>query len=454
MIENREEILSSGNREPKEICLQVIAHALKSVNTSIEIRRRVGISSKKLRIFGKQIDLDKINDIYVIGGGKASYAMAEELENKLSDRIREGVIVTKYGYMKKPLSNIRVVEANHPVPDQNGLEAGEEILHIASKAEKDDLVINLISGGGSALLCSPQNPITLEEMQNTTDLLVRSGATINDINAVRKHISKIKGGKLAEKIHPASCISLIVSDVVGDPLDVIASGPTVPDPTTFEDAYRALENYSLPEKVPKSVLDNISKGMKKKIRETPKKGQFRDMKIDNIIISSNDKATEAAAEKSKELGFETLVLSRMIEGESKEVGIVTAGILRDVKRTQTPVGPPATLISGGETTVKLSDEGGEGGPNQEFVLGAASKISDLKDVAVAAIDTDGTDGPTDVAGGIVDGSTVKRLNENGLNLSEILRSHNSSPALKKLGDAIFTGPTGTNVNDLRIAVVL
>lgn len=453
MIENKKEILTGGNKEARKICIDLIEHALESINPSKEIRKNVSFTGSQLSLFGKTLNLRDIKNIYVLGAGKASYTMAREIETILPNGIKGGTVVTKYGYKEKPLKT-RVLEAGHPVPDENSQKAGKEILRTAYEATDQDLVINLISGGGSALLCAPAEPVSLKEMQKTTDFLVASGATINEINAVRKHLSRVKGGKLAKAIHPARCVSLIVSDVVGDPLDVIASGPTVPDPSTFDDAYSVLNKYSLLDKVSKSVKGYISNSRNEKAGETPKENEFDNINVDNIIISNNDMATEAVAGRGKELGFSPLILSRMIEGESKEAGLFFAGILKDVVRTETPLAPPALIVSGGETTVTLDNQGGKGGPNQEFALGAASKISGLSNVAVAAIDTDGTDGPTDVAGGIVDGTTTQRLTRKGLNLAENLSSHNSKVALEKINDAIRTGPTGTNVNDLRIGIVL
>lgn len=454
MINNKREILDRGDQEVRKVCIDILEYVLDSIDPCKKIRDNIKFKNESLLIFGNSLDIKNFENIYVLGAGKASYSMAKEVESIIPELIEEGLVVTKYGYKKDSLKKIKVVEAGHPIPDENGQEAGEKILEIARKAGKNDLVINLISGGGSALLSAPVGPVTLSDMQRTTDLLVSSGASIDEINAVRKHLSRVKGGQLSETVHPAMSISLVVSDVVGDRLDVIASGPTVPDSSTYSEAFRALEKYSLIDEVPESVKNYLREGEKGEIDENPGKKEFEEIRQKNIIISNNDKATEAAKEKGEEYGLNTLILSRMIEGESVEAGIFTAGILRDVLRTGTPLSKPALVISGGETTVSLGEEKGEGGPNQEFVLGAASKIRDMKSVAVAAVDTDGTDGPTDIAGGIVDGTTFERLDNVGLSLFEILDSHNSKPALEKIGDSIRTGSTGTNVNDLRIAIAL
>lgn len=454
MIRNKDELLNGENKKARKICLEVIEHALKKVNPRNEIRKNFQLSEDELKIYNQTLNPNDVENIYVIGAGKASQKMGKEIETQLSDRIEKGIIITKHGYRKESFKKIETLEGGHPLPDENCLDGTRKILETLENVGEKDLVINLISGGGSALLSLPEKPISLENLKKTTQLLTECGATINEINAVRKHISQVKGGKLAQKIAPGRMISLIVSDVVGDKLDSIASGPTVPDSTTFEDAYKVLENHSLLEKVPKSVRQHIERGKNGKVEETPKEEDFRNINSENIIISNNDKITEAAAEKGEKLGLNTLILSRMIEGESREVGKVHGGILQDIVRTETPLSPPAMIISGGETTVRIKDSKGEGGPNQEFVLGAARKISGLENLAVASIDTDGSDGPTSIAGGVVDGETQRLLSAKGLGIGEVLDSHDSKSALEKLNDTIITGPTGTNVNDLRVGIVL
>ncbi|KXA89888.1 hypothetical protein AKJ57_04740 [candidate division MSBL1 archaeon SCGC-AAA259A05] len=451
IFKNKDEILNSFNKKGRDTALQALEWGIRGAHPKRSIRNHASVSGTKLHIFGEELDLSKFKNVWILGAGKASHQMAEEIESGLEERITGGKIVTKYGYGKKNLGNVDTLEAGHPIPDENGLKAGKEVLQLAKDSGERDLVINLISGGGSALLCAPVDGIKLEEIKETTDLLVSCGASIDEINSVRKHISRVKGGKLASAIHPAKTISLIVSDVVGDDLEIISSGPTAPDGTTFEDARKTLERYSLMEKVPQSIIENLNG---RENEETLKEGDFGDLDVTNLIISSNDVATEAAAEKGREMGLDTLILSRMIEGESREVGIATGGIVRDIVRSNTPLKPPCLLISGGETTVTIEEGKGEGGPNQEFVLGAAQKISGVEKVAIAAVDTDGTDGPTDVAGGIVDGKTVERLKDTGLELEEVLRTHDAKSALEGINDVLVTGPTGTNVTDLRVAVVL
>lgn len=450
-MKNKKEILSTGNISTKRKVIDILEYAISQSIPSKKLKENIAVSNKKLKIFGINLNRKDFEDIVVVGAGKASYEMAKEVESILLDEIREGLVITKYGYKEWDLKKIDILEAGHPVPDKNSEKGARKILNLISEAKENDLIINLISGGGSSLLCAPSGDITLENMKKTTELLVSSNATIDEINSVRKNISEIKGGKLAIRSYPRTCISLIVSDVVGDNLETISSGPTVYDSSKPSDAVNVLKDHYLLEKIPKTVRNYLSKKAGSDQRELKK--YFDNGKIHNIIVVSNDVATEAAKERGEELGLNSLILSRMIEGESKEAGIFTGGILRDILRTETPIEKPCLLISGGETTVTLSGKKGEGGPNQEFALGSASKIDGIKGVAVAAVDTDGTDGPTDIAGGIVDGNTYNQIKKLGLNFKKELENHNSKKLLKKANGTIILGPTGTNVNDLRLAIV-
>jgi glycerate-2-kinase len=324
---------------------------------------------------------------------------------------------------------------------------------IADKAEKGDLVFVIITGGSSALMPFPAEGITLEEKREVNKLLLNSGAIIQEINAVRKHISKIKGGRFALHIHPAEIINLTVSDVIGDwkMLDYI-TGNTVPDTSTFQDAVDALKKYRLWEKVPESVRKHLQKVNPE--METPK--NFGGVRVHTFMLATNEDACLAAKERAEALGFNAMILSTMIEGESKEVGIVHAGIALEIEANNRPLKPPCILISGGETTVTIDEEhrDAEGGPNQHFILGFATKIRGSKRIVGVSVDTDGTDGPTDIAGGIVDGLTLERIEAKNLNVYESLRRHNVSPVLRALGDAVYTGSTGTNVMNLRTIIVL
>jgi hydroxypyruvate reductase len=396
-------------------------------------------------------NLEKFKHIYIIGAGKATASMAKAIEEMLNDRITEGIINVKYRHLER-LKKIKINEAGHPIPDAAGEKGALEIINLAKKAEKDDLVICLLSGGASALLPVPVNQISLKEKQLTTDILLKSGAKINEVNIIRKHISQIKGGRLAQIVAPARLITLILSDVVGDDLSTIASGPTVPDETTFDDALKVLKKYDLVEKIPISVLEYIKSGIQGKVEETPKKNNPIFKNVENIIIGNNFDALQAAKIKAEELGFNTLILSSQIEGETKEVAKVHTAIAKEIIKTNNPVKKPACIISGGETTVTIKGDG-LGGRNQEFVLSSAIEIAGLEEVVILSAGTDGTDGPTDAAGAIVDGSTIRRAKELGMNAEEFLKKNDSYHFFKRLGDLFITGPTNTNVMDLRIMLI-
>ncbi|MHA1617393.1 MAG: glycerate kinase type-2 family protein [Candidatus Njordarchaeales archaeon] len=457
-VKNYEELLASArndkDKQAREIILQALEAALIAVDPRHTVKRNVMISDNKLVIAGKEFDLDKIRNIYVIGGGKASGAMAEAMEEVLGDRISGGVVNVLKGTEKNfRVQRIKLVGASHPIPDENGMHGVEEMLEIAKRADEDDLVIVLISGGGSALMPKPAEPITLEEMKITTDLLLKCGATINEINAVRKHISAFKGGQLARACYPATTVALVISDVVGDPLDTIASGPTAPDTTTFEDAYRVLKFYGILDKVPENVRKRIEKGLKGEIPETPKPGDKIFEKVHNIIIANNRIACEAAEAKAREMGVNTLILSTHIEGEARHVGTVLAGIAREIHKYDKPLKRPALIIMGGETTVTVTGTG-KGGRNQELSLSASLRIRGLEGTAIASVGTDGIDGITDAAGGLVDSTTVDRGKGKGLDVLEYLANNDSYTFLKAVGDVIFTGPTGSNVNDIMFVAVV
>jgi glycerate-2-kinase len=348
------------------------------------------------------------------------------------------------------LKRIKKVEAGHPLPDEDGVRGAEEVLEIADEAGSGDLVFAAITGGSSALMPLPVEGITLEETREVNEILLHSGAVIQEINAVRKHISRIKGGRLALHIHPAEIINLTVSDVIGDwkMLDYI-TGNTVPDSSTFQDALNSLKKYSLLEKMPESVRRHLQNAQPE--METPK--YFKEVKVYTVILTTNKDACEAASERAEALGFNTMILSTRIEGESREAGIVHAGIAKEIEANNRPLRAPCVLISGGETTVTIEGDHGVGGPNQEFVLGFATKIGGSKRITGVSIDTDGTDGPTDIAGGVADGLTQERAEVENLHIHKSLMYHDSYPVFRSLGDTIYTGPTGTNVMNLRLIIV-
>jgi hydroxypyruvate reductase len=389
----------------------------------------------------------RFRNIFVIGAGKAGASMAQAAERVLGKRITAGLINVKDGHVAK-LRRIELNECGHPVPDQRGADGAARIAKIAESAGRDDLVICLMSGGASALMPYPAEGITLEEKQATTRLLLACGATIHEINAVRKHISAIKGGQLARLAAPATVEALLLSDVIGDNLDVIGSGPTAPDASTFATVVHIFEKYGMTDRVPDSVRQRILDGMLDLIPDTPKPGDPLFARVTNTVVGSNRLALDAAARESKRLGYRTLVLSSEIEGETREIARMHAAIAREIARTGRPVRPPACIITGGETTVTLKGDG-LGGRNQEFVLAAAIDIAGMEDIVVFSAGTDGTDGPTDAAGAIADGTTLGREPE----ARQYLDRNDSYHYFELLGDLVITGPTNTNVMDVRLLLV-
>ena len=392
-------------------------------------------------------DFTRYRDIYVLGAGKAGYAMGRAAERVLGRRITRGLLNVKYGHVGA-LRRIELNECGHPVPDRRGVEGARRIAQEAARAGADDLVLCLISGGASALLPLPADPITLDEKQETTKLLLACGADIHEFNTVRKHLSQIKGGQLARLARPATVVSLLLSDVIGDDLDVIGSGPTAPDASTFARASAILEKYRIFDRVPASVRQRIEAGQRGEIPETPKAGDPIFKRVRNIVVGSNRLAVDRAAARAKELGFRTQVLSTFVEGETRDIARMHAAIAREIVSSGRPVKPPACVITGGETTVTLRGDG-LGGRNQEFALAAAIDIAGLKNVVVLSGGTDGTDGPTDAAGAIADGNTLSR----GPRAAEFLARNDSYHYFEDLGDLIITGPTNTNVADVRLVLV-
>ncbi len=389
----------------------------------------------------------RFRNIYVIGAGKAGASMAQAAERVLGGRITAGLINVKDGHVAR-LRHIELNQCGHPVPDERGAAGSARIAQIAAAAGRDDLVICLVSGGASALLPLPAEGITLEEKQATTRLLLACGATIHEINAVRKHISRIKGGQLARLAAPARVESLLLSDVIGDDLDVIGSGPTAPDASTFAAAAAVLDRHAIRDRVPASVRNRIEQGVRGEIPETPKPADPLFARVRNTVVGGNGLALAAAARAARQLGYRTLILSSTIEGETREIARMHAAIAREIAVGGRPVRPPACIITGGETTVTIKGDG-LGGRNQEFVLAAALEIAGLHRVVVFSAGTDGTDGPTDAAGAIADGGTLTRNRE----ARRYLDRNDSYHYFEPLGDLVITGPTNTNVMDVRLILV-
>jgi hydroxypyruvate reductase len=424
---------------------------LGAVEPAAAVKKAVRRDANHLFIRDMRIDLSDLKDLYIIGAGKAAAPMARAIEEILAGRITDGIICTKYGH-GAPVTCIDIVEAGHPVPDENSRKGAEKMMSLVSRASEKDLVICLISGGGSALLSLPPPGVTLADKQHTAQTLLACGARIHEINTIRKHLSGIKGGLLARAAYPARLVTLILSDVVGDDPDVIASGPTVADRSRFSDAGAIMKSYGIIDQVPGAVTAHLEAGMAGKIPETPKPGDICFETAYPFIIGSNTAAILAAKGAAEGLGYNTLVLSSMIEGETREVARVHAAMAKEILKSGNPVARPACLLSGGETTVTIRGKG-KGGRNQEFALAAALEIPMLENIVLLSAGTDGTDGPTDAAGAIADGQTVCRAHALGLIPREHLLNNDAYPFFNHLNDLVITGPTRTNVMDLRIVLV-
>jgi len=435
---------------------EIFNSAVSAVNPYQAVRRYVRVEGDRVSAGlveqpVVELDLGQYERILLVGGGKATAPMAKAVEELLGPRLSRGIITVKVGF-GEDLAMTEIIEANHPLPDRAGVEGTSRILALLQDAGEKDLVFSLISGGGSALLVQPAGGIALEEMQDMTRSLLECGASIDEINTVRKHISLSKGGQMARAAMPATTINLMLSDVVGDSMDVIASGPFVPDSSTFEDAWKILEKYGLKEVSP-AIRAYLEEGVEGRVPETPKEGDPAFERVHNLIIGSNILALQAAEEKAGTLGYNTLILSSMIEGETREVARVHTGIAREMMKTGRPIPCPGCVISGGETTVTVRGKG-LGGRNQEFCLAAALELKGLPSrVAVLSGGTDGDDGPTRAAGAIVDPLTVRRGEEAGMAASDFLADNDAYHFFEKTGDLLITGPTGTNVMDVRLVLV-
>lgn len=438
----------------REVIQAVQAAALAAVEPGQAVRRHLHRDGDILLVAGHRYDLARFDRVWIAGGGKATVPMVTALAEILEGRLVGGVAVTKYGHASDgtPTPSIFIQEAGHPVPDEAGVIGARRLADLVTAAGPDDLILCPISGGGSALLTLPVPGIELVDLQALTDQLLRCGATINELNTVRKHLSQIKGGGLARMAAPARLISLILSDVVGDPLDVIASGPTAPDPSTYADAWAVLERYQLLDVAPRSVAARLRQGLKGEIAETPKPDDPIFEHVQNVIVGSNRLAAEAAVEKARELTFDTLLVSTFVEGEAREVAHVAAALAKEIVRYDRPVARPACVVWGGETTVTVQGDG-LGGRNQELALAAALALDGWPDVALVTLATDGIDGPTDAAGALVTGETVARAIQQGLAPAAYMARSDSYHFFQQLGDLVITGPTQTNVNDLMLLFV-
>ena len=440
----------------KRMAKVIFSRAVSAVDPAQRLKDMIRIEGDRLLIRTEEdlervFRLDAFKKIFLIGTGKASVSMAQAIEEIFGDRITKGIITTKYGHIL-PLEKTEWIECGHPLPDQKGLEGARKVQALLKESGPGDLVIFLLSGGGSALLPLPAEGITLEEKQQVTQFLLDCGADIKEINTIRKHISQIKGGWLARWAFPSAVIGLILSDVVGDPLDVIGSGPTVPDISTFEEAWDILKKYDLIGRIPSSIRNHLLRGKEGKVEETPKPGEKTFKKVYNYLIGSNILALRAAETEASSLGLNTLILSSSIVGDTREAARFHAAIAKEVIFSGNPLPRPACIISGGETTVTVKGHG-RGGRNQEFALAGALEINGLEKVVLLSGGTDGTDGPTDASGAVADHTTVRRARAAGLDPKAHLEKNDAYPFFQRLGDLLITGPTHTNVMDVRILLV-
>jgi glycerate 2-kinase len=422
-----------------------------AARTIFDAALRAGDVTPLVRTALEDVRLPPRGRVMVVGAGKASGAMAATVEAALGERIADGLVVVKDGY-RADTRRIRIVEAGHPVPDARGEAAAREIRALAESAGADDLLLVLVSGGGSALTPAPVPPITLADKQAMTRLMLAAGANINQLNAVRKHCSLLKGGQLARAAAPARVHALLLSDVVGDPLDVIASGPTAPDVSTFAEALEILDRFELRGRAPAAIVDRLERGARGLIPETPKPDDPVFGRVTNTVIGNNRLVVDAAAAQAVALGYGPHLLTRSLEGEARDVAARLVGLARETREGRGPAAAPACLIAGGETTVTVRGRG-LGGRCQEFALAAALALEGEAGVVALAAGTDGTDGPTTAAGAVADGETARRAREHGIDPREALAENDSNPVFAALGDLVMTGPTNTNLLDLYLLLV-
>jgi len=439
----------------RHILRQIYEHALRSVDPEAAVHRFLTREGDTLSLADRTYRLSSFRRVVVAGFGKAGVPMAKAVEDLLGVRLDEGLVIVKYGH-GGPLQKTRVIEAGHPEPDQAGQAGAARLLELLAGLDAGNLLIRLISGGGSALVPAPVAGVSLEDKKKTTALLLRCGATIHELNCVRKHVSRIKGGRLLNHVNGVTVLALMLSDVVGDDMSTIASGSTVPDPTAVADALAILRHYGLGSEVPESVRSYLERGAAgdPQAPETLKPGEAEKLKVQNLIVGSNFLGLKAAAEKSLQLGFAPLILSSSIEGDTADVARVHVAIAREVITTGNPVARPCCLISGGETTVKVTGSG-KGGRSQEFALWCARETAGWPDQSIlfASVGSDGTDGPTDAAGARADPCSVSRGKALNLDVNDYLSRHDSYNFFQPLDDLIITGPTRTNVMDFRFVLI-
>lgn len=432
----------------KKIAEQIFLAGVNGVLPEELMQLQMKLSGDLLQVVEKKFPLSRFKHIYLLAAGKAAASMAKGAESVLGNRITNGHVVTKYGY-GTDLKNLTLTEAGHPIPDSEGVKGTQKIVDIARQATESDLVICLISGGASALMADAPEGATLDDLKRTNELLTKCGADITEINTVRKHLSKIKGGQLAQVLFPATTVCLILSDVIGDRLDVIASGPTVGDSSSFSDALAIIGKYTLQNSIPAPVLHYLHEGAGGSVPDTPKPGNPVFHNVHNYIIGSNGIALKSSAKKAVELGFETHIVTDSLQGDVTEA----ANFILKTMEGQKPTGnAPVCLLFGGEPTIKVSGSG-LGGRNQHLALYLATKIDRRKNITVLCAGTDGTDGPTDAAGAVVDYETLTKSVEKGVDPNHYLANCDSYRFFQQVGGHVITGNTRTNVMDIIVAIV-
>jgi len=434
----------------RQHAFEIFREAVEAANPKKCVLNYLSLDGETLVVDSKKYNLSEFDSVYAIAFGKASAAMAEGVEKVLGDRLTGGMVVSN-SQPRKKFKKLGFHLCGHPVPDERSVSAANDVMSILGTAGEKDLVIFLISGGGSALLSMPSPGLTLDDMRKATAALLRSGVDKNGLNAVRKHISQIKGGGLLKKALPAHVVTLILSNVVSDKVDAIASGPTVPDSTTYEDAWRVVEALKIEHELPPQVVVHLEDGRNGELPETLKEGEFDPELVQTLIVGSNIKSLSAAQKRAKKLGYNPLMLSSQISGEAKEVAKVIAGIAFDVERSNIPVKKPGCIIFGGETTVTVHSMG-QGGRSTETALSFCMEIIG-HDIVGLFCDTDGIDGPIDAAGAICDGQSRLKAREIDVSAREHLAQNNSYDFFYRLGDLVITGPTGTNVMDIGIVII-
>jgi hydroxypyruvate reductase len=424
----------------------ILAAALAAVEPGAAVRRHMRREGDALTVGGRRYELGDYRGVWLVGAGKAGAAMAEAAAELLGERLSGGLVVVK-GDLAPAAAGYELLPAAHPVPDARGVAAGERIADLLGGLGADDLVIALISGGGSALLTLPVAGVSLDDMRGLTAALLGCGARIDEINSLRKHLDRLKGGGLARMAQPATLVALVLSDVVGSPLDVIASGPTVPDAGSFAEAWAVLERYAIVDAIPAAARDHLARGVAGALPDTPKPGDPCFSRTSTLLVGDNRQAADAALAAARDAGMHTLLLTTYLQGEAREAGRVLAAVARELAASGNPLPRPACIVAGGETTVTLRGDG-RGGRNQELALAAVADLAGLENVALVALATDGDDGPTDAAGAVVSGESLRRALAHGLDPAAHLARNDAYPFFAALGDLLRPGPSGTNVNDL------